>query len=125
MQTVRGRNTGPEIAVRRFLHRAGYRFRLHMSSLPGSPDLVLKRYRTVIFVHGCFWHRHPGCRGTTTPKTRHSFWEAKFEANIKRDTAAIEALEALGWRITVVWECRTGSDADLRSSAQTPLCQHD
>ena len=118
MQAVRSRNTGPELAVRRFLHRAGYRFRLHMRSLPGSPDLVLNRYRTVMFVHGCFWHRHPGCRRTTTPKTRHSFWEAKFEANVKRDAAAVEALVTLGWRVVVVLGLSDGNRCRPRSSAQ-------
>ena len=113
MRRVRGRDTGPELAVRRFLHRAGYRFRLHDRRLPGSPDLVLRRHRTVVFVHGCFWHRHPGCRRTTTPKTRREFWQTKFAANVARDAAAVRALEALGWRVVVVWECRTRSSADL------------
>lgn len=113
MRRVRGRDTGPELAVRRFLHRAGYRFRLHDRRLPGSPDLVLRRHRTVVFVHGCFWHRHPGCRRTTTPKTRRAFWQTKFAANVARDAAAVRALEALGWRVVVVWECRTHSSADL------------
>ena len=122
MQAVRSRNTGPETAVRQFLHRVGCRFRLHVRSLPGSPDLVLKRYQTAIFVHGCFWHRHPECRRTTTPKSRHSFWEAKFEANVKRDAAADEALEAQGWWVVVVWECRTGTDVDL-ARALKPLLE--
>ena len=120
MRRVRGRDTGPELAVRRFLHRAGYRFRLHDRRLPGSPDLVLRRHRTVVFVHGCFWHRHPGCRRTTTPKTRRDFWLTKFADNVARDASAVRALEALGWRVVVVWECRTRASADL-AEALEPL----
>lgn len=120
MRRVRGRDTGPELAVRRFLHRAGYRFRLHDRRLPGSPDLVLRRHRTVVFVHGCFWHRHRGCRRTTTPKTRREFWRRKFTANVARDAAAVRALETLGWRVVVVWECRTRSSGDL-AEALEPL----
>ena len=121
MQRVRRRDTGPELAVRRFLHRAGYRFRLHDRRLPGSPDLVLRKHRTVVFVHGCFWHRHPGCRRTTTPKTRRDFWQTKFAANVARDAAAIRALETLGWRVVVVWECRTRSSSDLAEALQPLL----
>ena len=113
MKSVRSRNTGPELAVRRFLHGAGLRYRLHDRSLPGSPDLVFKRYRAVVFVHGCFWHRHPGCSRATTPKTRTDFWRAKFDANVVRDHAAIAALEERGWRVLVVWECSTRSSTDL------------
>ena len=120
MRSVRSRDTGPELAVRHFLHRAGYRFRLHDRSLPGSPDLVLKRHRTVVFVHGCFWHRHPGCQRTTTPKTRRSFWESKFTANVARDTAAARALKTLGWKVIVVWECQTRSNGDI-AKALDPL----
>ena len=120
MRRVRSRDTGPELAVRRFLHRAGYRFRLHDRRLPGSPDLVLRRHRTVVFVHGCFWHRHRGCPRTTTPKTRREFWRTKFRANVARDAAAVRALETLGWRVVVVWECRTGSSSDL-AEALKPL----
>lgn len=98
-------DTPPEMLVRRFLHRAGYRYRVHRKDLPGRPDIVLPRYRVAIFVHGCFWHRHTGCRRTTTPKTRREFWQAKFAANIARDRRSYTALEAIGWRVVVIWEC--------------------
>jgi DNA mismatch endonuclease (patch repair protein) len=107
MARIRGRDTGPELAVRRALHRLGFRFRLHRRDLPGSPDIVLPRHRAVVFVHGCFWHRHSGCRLTTTPGTRAEFWSTKFEANVARDARAIEALEKQGWQVHVVWECQT------------------
>lgn len=113
MKSVRSRNTRPELAVRRFLHGAGLRYRLHDRSLPGSPDLVFRTYRAVVFVHGCFWHRHPGCSRATTLKTRTDFWRAKFDANVVRDQAAIAALEEQGWRVLVVWECSTRSAIDL------------
>lgn len=104
MASVRGKHTKPEMLVRSLVHRLGLRFRLHDRNLPGHPDLVLPKYRTVIFVHGCFWHRH-GCSKTTTPKTRIDFWQAKFDANVARDRRQREALEAAGWRVLEVWEC--------------------
>ena len=107
MRKVRGRDTGPEVMVRRLLHRAGYRFRLHAGDLPGRPDIVFRGRRKVIFVHGCFWHRHDGCRRTTTPKTRREFWANKFAANRKRDAAAVSCLERTGWEVAIVWECET------------------
>lgn len=113
MKAVRGRDTRPEMAVRRFLHRSGFRYRLHDRSLPGSPDIVLKRHRTVVFVHGCFWHRHPGCPKATIPKTREAFWRAKFAANVTRDLAAMEALTGLGWQVLTVWECNTNTNKAL------------
>lgn len=105
MAAIRGRNTTPELRVRSLLHRLGYRFRLHLGDLPGSPDVVLPKYRTVVFVHGCFWHRHPGCRYATTPRNRAEFWERKFEQNVERDRRQQEQLIAMGWRVMVVWEC--------------------
>jgi DNA mismatch endonuclease (patch repair protein) len=105
MSGIRGKDTQPELIVRSFLHRKGLRFRLH-AKLPGKPDLAFPKYRTAVFVHGCFWHRHEGCQFTATPKTRPEFWEAKFAANIKRDAVAKERLEALGWRVLVVWACQ-------------------
>lgn len=105
MAAIKGRDTSPELAVRKILHRLGYRFRLHRRDLPGSPDIVLSRYRTVIFVHGCFWHRHPNCRFTTNPKTRSEFWEEKFRQNITRDSRQQAQLSALQWLSIVVWEC--------------------
>lgn len=105
MQSIRGRDTKPELFLRRYLHSLGYRFRLHRKDLPGSPDLVLPRHRLAIFVHGCFWHRHAGCFYTTTPKTRQAFWEEKFLGNVRRDNKAYMELQHLGWRVLVVWEC--------------------
>ncbi|QNH04281.1 DNA mismatch endonuclease Vsr [Pseudomonas sp. B11D7D] len=105
MAGIRGSNTSPEMKVRRMLHRQGFRYRLHQKNLPGRPDLVLPRYRVCIFVHGCFWHRHPGCRYATTPRTRHDFWQAKFEQNVSRDTRIKLELLALGWRVIELWEC--------------------
>lgn len=107
MARVRGKNTRPEMVVRRTAHALGYRFRLHNRSLPGTPDLVFSRLRKVIFVHGCFWHRHRGCRRTTSPKTRASYWAKKFRENILRDAVKERELKALDWDILVVWECQT------------------
>ena len=107
MRNVRGKNTTPEMRVRSALYRAGYRFRLHRKDLPGRPDIVLPRLRAAIFVHGCFWHRHPGCRAASSPSTRAVFWQEKFARNVERDRRTIEALEADGWRVHVVWECET------------------
>lgn len=107
MRKVRGRDTKPEMIVRRILHGAGYRYRLHAGDLAGRPDIVFRPRRKAIFVHGCFWHRHEGCKRTTTPKTRREFWEDKFAANQKRDAAAVSFLERQGWAVAVVWECET------------------
>lgn len=107
MARVRGKNTKPEIVVRRMLHAMGKRFRLFRRDLPGRPDIVLPRHDLAIFVHGCFWHRHEGCRLSSTPKTRIDFWTNKFATNVARDARNMEALRALGWRIGVVWECET------------------
>lgn len=107
MSRIRGGDTTPEKAVRSALHRMGYRFRLRVRELPGSPDIVLPRYRTVIFVHGCFWHRHPRCSFAYTPKSRVEFWQDKFEANVARDRRTSRSLRARGWRVIVVWECQT------------------
>jgi len=105
MSRIRSRDTRPEKQVRSLLHRLGYRFRLHRRDLPGTPDIVLPKHRTVIFVHGCFWHRHPGCRFAYTPKSRVKFWTEKFSANVDRDARTQEALERAGWTVVVVWEC--------------------
>ena len=106
MSRIRGKDTTPELQVRSIVHRLGYRFRLHARDLPGSPDLVLPRLATVIFVHGCFWHRHRGCRYATTPKSRRAFWQAKFDANVARDTRVSARLRRLGWSVLTVWECQ-------------------
>lgn len=105
MSRIRSRDTHPERAIRSMLHRQGLRFRVNVTSLPGSPDIVLPRYRCVIFVHGCFWHRHQGCKNATTPKTRRAFWRDKFTANVARDIAMRRKLHQLGWRVRVIWEC--------------------
>ncbi|QOF94931.1 DNA mismatch endonuclease Vsr [Novacetimonas hansenii] len=111
MSRIRGRNTGPEIRLRSLLHRAGFRFRLHVKDLPGKPDIVLPRYHTAIFVHGCFWHRHAGCRNTTMPSTRTEFWQKKFDGNVERDRCNRVALEGAGWTVITVWECDLKADA--------------
>lgn len=114
MARVRTSNTTPELVVRRCLHALGFRFRVHRRDLPGTPDIVLPRHRTAIFVHGCFWHRHSGCVKTTDPKTRPEFWQNKFQANIARDQRNLESLAALGWRTLVIWECETKDPEALR-----------
>lgn len=113
MSRVRAKDTRPEMRVRSFLHAAGLRYRLHPRTLPGRPDLVFTSRRCVLFIHGCFWHRHPGCPSTRTPKTRVEFWEQKFKENVKRDEAAIETLEREGWIVLVMWECETRNQAAL------------
>ena len=113
MARVRQRNTSPELAVRSCLHRLGYRFRLHCRDLPGTPDIVLPKHRKAIFVHGCFWHRHPGCKRSTTPKTRTQFWMEKFKATVKRDRRNLAALQASGWEPLVIWECQTAQQSAL------------
>lgn len=105
MSHIRSRDTTPERKLRSLLFRAGYRFRVCDGRLPGSPDIVLRKYRTVIFVHGCFWHRHPGCRYATTPGTNERFWKEKFTKNVERDGRNIRDLLDLGWNVIVVWEC--------------------
>lgn len=105
MSGIKGGNTRPELVVRRALHAAGFRYRLHAAGLPGRPDIVLPRHRAVILVHGCFWHRHAGCRFATTPTTRTDFWTEKFESNVERDVRTRLALQAEGWRIATLWEC--------------------
>lgn len=105
MARVKDRNTGPELILRRALHARGLRYKLHDPGLPGRPDLVFPRFGAVCFVHGCFWHRHEGCRRTTTPATNRSFWEQKFALNVRRDRKNRNALLEAGWRVGVIWEC--------------------
>lgn len=112
MSRIGSRNTTPEIRMRSLLHRAGFRFRLHAPGLPGKPDIVLRRYKTVVFVHGCFWHRHGGCRNATTPSTRPGFWQSKFNATIERDRRKTFELNAMGWRVLTVWECELTKNPD-------------
>lgn len=117
MRSVRGKNTTPEMKVRSALHRAGYRFRLHRKDLPGKPDIVLPARKAIVFVHGCFWHRHPACRAASSPSTRSAFWQDKFDRNVERDRLATEALEKSGWAVHVVWECETKGKAPAFWSA--------
>ena len=113
MAAIKSKNTKPEIKVRQLLHSMGYRFRLHMKDLPGNPDIVLKKYKTVIYVNGCFWHRHPNCKYASTPKTRTSFWSQKFQSNVERDNKNYLKIKNLGWKYIVVWECELKNKSDL------------
>lgn len=121
MAGIRGKNTKPEMLVRRFLHAKGFRYRLHDKALPGKPDMVLPRYQTVIFVHGCFWHRHLACQFATTPSTNRSFWLKKFEKNEVRDRLAAETLISLGWKVIILWECGLRSGEAAECLAWLPL----
>ncbi len=105
MRQVKGRDTSPEKIVRSLLHRMGYRFRLQRDDLPGKPDIVLPRFKTVVFVNGCFWHRHSGCKRATTPATNVDYWQTKFARNVARDARNQAELEKMGWRVVIVWEC--------------------
>ena len=108
MSKIRGKDTRPEMVVRRWLWANGYRYRLHRKDLPGRPDIVLPKYHAVIFVHGCFWHRH-GCKYSTFPSTRQNFWQTKFEGNVQRDKDNQARLTSQGWRVFVLWECEINS----------------
>jgi len=105
MSRIKDKNTEPEKRIRSMLHELGYRFRLHRKDLPGRPDVVLPKYKTVIFVHGCFWHRHRGCKYSYQPKSRVEFWKTKFDTNVERDERNTEKLKKLGWRVLIIWEC--------------------
>ncbi|MFB8919953.1 MULTISPECIES: very short patch repair endonuclease [Xanthomonas] len=107
MRSVRQKDTSPEVIVRRAAHSLGARFRLHQKSLPGSPDMVFPSRKLCIFIHGCFWHRHPGCRLASTPGSNVDFWLEKFQKNVDRDNRKSEELKSLGWRVEVIWECET------------------
>ncbi|MEN5084018.1 very short patch repair endonuclease [Bosea sp. TWI1241] len=113
MSRVRGKNTSAEIRVRSAVHARGLRFRLHRKELPGCPDIVFPKWRTAIFVHGCFWHRHLGCKKATTPKSNQAFWQDKFERNVARDSANLAALRSNGWHAEIIWECETKSPLAL------------
>ena len=121
MSGIRGRNTKPEITVRKLVHFLGFRFRLHRKDLPGTPDLVFPGRKKVVFVHGCFWHRHPGCRFAYNPKTRPEFWRAKFDANVARDQRACSQLQSAGWGVLVVWECETTDTEKLSRTLRSFL----
>ena len=110
MSRIKSRNTKPELIVRSFLHKEGFRFRLHKSNLPGKPDITLPKYKTVVFINGCFWHRHKSCRYAYNPKSRIKFWNNKFNTNMVRDKRNKKELENLGWKVVVIWECNISMD---------------
>ncbi|MGY5808435.1 very short patch repair endonuclease [Rhizobium sp. LEGMi198b] len=113
MSRIRGKDTSPEMKVRRCAHALGFRFRLHVAGLPGRPDLVFPSRRKIIFVHGCFWHRHTDCKLATTPRSNVDFWQGKFQRNLARDIVILEKLHALGWKVLVIWECQISNDTAL------------
>ena len=121
MSRIRGKDTKPEIIVRSMLHRMGYRFRLHRKDLPGKPDIVLPKYNTVIFVHGCFWHRHEGCKYAYTPKSRVDFWNAKFDDTVARDERNREQLKEIGWNVVTIWECETKNISSIEEALSNLL----
>ncbi len=121
MSRIRSKDTKPEKIVRSLLHRMGYRFRLHVKNLPGKPDIVLPKYKTVIFVHGCFWHRHPRCKYAYTPKSRIEFWEKKFADNIARFKIVRKELKRLKWNVLVTWECEIKSETDIVSKLRRSI----
>jgi DNA mismatch endonuclease, patch repair protein len=122
MSRIRSKDTKPEVRLRSALHVRGFRFRKNDRRLPGNPDIVLPKYRTIILVHGCYWHRHEGCKHATTPKTNVDFWRAKFDRNVERDREAKVALESLGWRTMIVWECEINTSTKLEGKVRT-LCR--
>lgn len=113
MARVRSKNTKVELRVRRLLHAEGYRFRVHLRSLPGTPDIVFTKRKKAVFVHGCFWHSHAGCARAVVPGSRHDFWSAKLQRNRERDAASCEQLSQRGWRFLIVWECQTKDSVAL------------
>ena len=120
MSGIRGRNTKPEMYVRRYLHGIGLRYRLHVKLLSSTPDLVFPRFKTIIFVHGCFWHRHDGCKFATTPSSNHEFWTAKFSENVIRDKRNVDQLLNNGWRVVIIWECGLKNPELTRKLAWLP-----
>lgn len=126
MSAIKGRDTKPEVLVRKLLHELGYRFRIQRKDLPGKPDIVLPKYKTAIFINGCFWHRHKGCKLASEPSTNRDFWEKKFAANVERDIRNYAALKEQGWNVLIIWECevkeilRTKIIPGLPSRISTP-----
>lgn len=123
MSRIGGKNTFPEIVLRKALHRLGLRFRLHGRGLPGKPDIVFPKYKAIVLVHGCFWHRHVGCKIATIPKSNTIFWLEKFRKNVLRDAIVIQALHDLGWRIFIAWECELSSPIKIQATAERIACQ--
>lgn len=115
MSSIRGKNTKPEMLLRRFLHARGYRYRLHVRALPGSPDLVLRKFNLIIFVHGCFWHQHDGCRYAYTPDEKRDKWQEKFAGTLQRDKSHLSQLMGAGWRVFIIWECGLTKGKPVRS----------
>lgn len=114
MSRIRSGDTKPERIVRSLLHQMGFRFRLHRKDLPGTPDIVLPKYHSVVFVHGCFWHRHENCKDCTTPKTNSEFWLEKFRKNVERDKRVTQKLEGMGWHVIIVWACEVRNVPELK-----------
>lgn len=123
MSKVRNKNTNAEQRARSIAHRMGLRFRLQHRALPGKPDFVLPKYRLAVFVHGCFWHRHPGCKRASTPRSRTEFWRAKFAINVQRDARLVDALKKHGWRSLVLWECELRAPELVRQRLQDAVLQ--
>lgn len=119
MSMIKGSDTKPERAVRSMLHQMGFRFRLNRKDLPGKPDIVLPKYKTVIFVHGCFWHRHQGCKFAYTPKSRVDFWNKKFAENMNRDRKTTSELQKKGWKVLIIWECQTKNMSKLAAELKS------
>ena len=124
MSGIRARDTKPEITVRKFLHAQGFRYRIAPKNLPGKPDIVLPKYRTAILVHGCFWHRHKGCKYAATPSTNVRFWKAKFADNVRRDQVTQRLLRRAGWRVLIAWECQL-QERHLRKLTKKITSQRD
>ena len=121
MSRIRSRNTKPERMVRSLLHRMGYRFTLHRKDLPGKPDIVLPKYKAVIFVHGCFWHRHEGCKYAYFPKTKQKFWATKFKSNVERDRNVMKQLNEKDWQILIIWECELSDTESIIKTLEAYL----
>ena len=112
MSRIRGTNTSIEVAVRKYLFKKGFRYRKNVKDLPGKPDIVLPKYKTVIFVHGCFWHRHEGCKYATTPSSNSEYWQSKFLRNTENDKKHVQELTSLGWKVITIWECEIKKSFD-------------